>query len=434
MPLHSLVPEIAMTTYRRPTEIFIAPDRQRKDLGDIEEMKESLSRLGQIQPIVIERNNTLVAGERRLRAAIALGWTQIEVKVWEDLDDFTRQAIELEENLKRKQMEWQETVDAVSRYHELRKSQDPAWTRANTAAALGIAIRSVDTYVNIDTEIKRGNEKVKEASKLSVARGLTERATKRRGELEVESVLESHPTAPIAPASPERPKHEIINANFVEWAPAYTGPKFNFIHCDFPYGINAQDIQQGSAVERHGGYDDSPDVYWKLVETLTAYQENFITENAHMLFWLSWKYFEVTKQVLRAAGWKVLDYPCIWHKTDNAGMLPDPKRGPRYVNEVALFCSRGDRLIVQAVANTFGAPTESDVHMSIKPQAMLAHFFRMFIDDTSIVLDPTCGSGSAIRAAYAAGASRSLGLELNSGFALAAADKLASFRSGNDVD
>ena len=30
----------------------------------------------------------------------------------------------------------------------------------------------------------------------------------------------------------------IITADFTEWAPTYTGQKFAFIHCDFPYGIN----------------------------------------------------------------------------------------------------------------------------------------------------------------------------------------------------
>ena len=31
---------------------------------------------------------------------------------------------------------------------------------------------------------------------------------------------------------------------------------FNFIHCDFPYGINADGFDQGSAAEM-GGYEDS---------------------------------------------------------------------------------------------------------------------------------------------------------------------------------
>jgi DNA modification methylase len=40
----------------------------------------------------------------------------------------------------------------------------------------------------------------------------------------------------------------------------------------------------------------------------------------------------------------------------------------------------------------------------------------MFIDENSIVLDPTCGSGSALRAAESLGAAHILGIEINRDF------------------
>jgi hypothetical protein len=58
------------------------------------------------------------------------------------------------------------------------------------------------------------------------------------------------------------PKSEIpiITADFTEWAPTYTGPKFNFIHCDFPYGINTDKRQQGNIIDVQVGYDDGPEM------------------------------------------------------------------------------------------------------------------------------------------------------------------------------
>ena len=41
----------------------------------------------------------------------------------------------------------------------------------------------------------------------------------------------------------------------------------------------------------------------------------------------------------------------------------------------------------------------------------------MIVDEYTNMLDPTCGSGSALRAAEALGASRMLGLEWNESFA-----------------
>ena len=55
--------------------------------------------------------------------------------------------------------------------------------------------------------------------------------------------------------------------------------------------------------------------------------------------------------------------------------------------------------------------------MSEKPQGVLRHYFRMLVDQHSAVLDPTCGSGSALRAAASCGASRFLGIELDKAFA-----------------
>jgi DNA modification methylase len=48
---------------------------------------------------------------------------------------------------------------------------------------------------------------------------------------------------------------------------------------------------------------------------------------------------------------------------------------------------------------------------------MLTHFFRMLCDENTRLLDPTCGSGMAVKVAEASGASWALGLELNEEFA-----------------
>jgi hypothetical protein len=47
-----------------------------------------------------------------------------------------------------------------------------------------------------------------------------------------------------------------------------------------------------------------------------------------------------------------------------------------------------------------------------RPQPMLRHFFEMFVDEHTIMLDPTCGSGTALRAAEALKAKYVLGVEI----------------------
>jgi ParB-like chromosome segregation protein Spo0J len=74
--------------------------RRRGKLGSLVGLKTSLQRVGQIHPITVRLNGEvfeLVAGERRLRAAEALGWKKIRTRVGIFSDDQLRE-IELDEN------------------------------------------------------------------------------------------------------------------------------------------------------------------------------------------------------------------------------------------------------------------------------------------------------------------------------------------------
>jgi hypothetical protein len=55
-------------------------------------------------PIIVAADNGLICGERRLRAVQSLGESTIEVRRWPDLTDDERRAIELAENLDRKDL------------------------------------------------------------------------------------------------------------------------------------------------------------------------------------------------------------------------------------------------------------------------------------------------------------------------------------------
>jgi DNA modification methylase len=86
--------------------------------------------------------------------------------------------------------------------------------------------------------------------------------------------------------------------------------------------------------------------------------------------------------------------------------------------------TRGDRKIVRAVGNCVEAQVIKEHHVSEKPRKMLEHFLRMLVDETTIFLDPTCGSGNAVAVAEELGAGWSLGLEKNEEFALRARENL----------
>ena len=196
--------------------------------------------------------------------------------------------------------------------------------------------------------------------------------------------------------------------------------KFNFIHCDFPYGINIQKSDQVGANEI-GSYADTPEVYFQLLNTFADNLDRFAAESCHLMFWFSMTYYQQTLDFISTKTDFVINpFPLVWLKSDNAGILPDPRRGPRRIYETAFFASRGDRFIAKAVSNAYAAPSSRTHHISEKSEPMLRYFFSMFVDQHTIMLDPTAGGGSAIRAAESLNASYTLGLELNPEFAASA--------------
>jgi ParB family chromosome partitioning protein len=78
--------------------------RLREDLGDLEELARSIARHGLLHPPVFGRDKRLIVGMRRVRACQLLGWTEIEVRWIDELPEDERLAIELEENLRRKDL------------------------------------------------------------------------------------------------------------------------------------------------------------------------------------------------------------------------------------------------------------------------------------------------------------------------------------------
>lgn len=444
-----------MTEYRTlPIEsiIITRDERQRKELKNIESLMRSISTIGVINPPVVTDELILIAGERRLTACERLGHSHITVAIRETMPTAAQRQIELAENVDRMELEWKDKCFAVKEYHELAQASDPNWTQEDSAQALNLGATVVSRHISLAKELEAGTELIVNASAYSVALGIYDRLTERRANVEKDRVramlsgtpakvedalgaidlsapVEGLPEADLAEDSfaidtTETPiTHTPFRcSDFKRFSQTYSGVPFNFLHCDFPYGVNADKHNSGAA-EAFGGYEDSKDIYFELISSLGFAMETLVAESAHMMFWYSMDYHNITIKLLEEMGWKVNPFPLIWYKSDNAGILPDPKRGPRRNYETALLCSRGDRKIVQAVSNVAPSPLAADrIHMSEKPIPMLRHFFRMFVDETTHMLDPTMGSGNAVVLAESLGA-KVRGLELNKTFYEQARDR-----------
>ena len=94
--------------------------RVRKDLGDLSNLKESLKLYGLMNPITLNKDYELIAGERRLQAAKQLGWTTINANIIDNLSEIEELEMELEENNQRKEFTEKELMEGYKRLERLR--------------------------------------------------------------------------------------------------------------------------------------------------------------------------------------------------------------------------------------------------------------------------------------------------------------------------
>lgn len=476
------------------TRITIHRDeRQRSSVEDDADQKsliDSIRRNGLINPIVVrlpdeEGDPILVAGERRLRAFKAIGHDVIPSRYAHELDPIEAAIIELEENIARKDLTWQDTARAVCKLHELHVTLDPEWSQARTSEAVSLTPGIISRYLRLSKYFN--DTRIMEAQTINRAEGMISVLEGRQREAAYNALFEADdeddeediegtppqpqeaveglppaaagspnngdaadlnaflserplirdtdgaaapPPEQIVPARAARSAVEaILHQSFLEWAPLYSGRRFNFIHVDFPYG--AEEVGPQMRGNEATIYDDSPEIYISLLNCFCDNLDRFMARAGWVIFWYSERMGQITKETFKykAPSLTIQHHPLIWLHSDNAGISPDHTRYPRHIYDTALLMSRGSFPLVRMKADAYACPTDRRLHPSTKPEPMLKFFFEMFIDEHTSLLDPTCGSGSSLRAAEALGCKRVLGMDANSEYVETARKELQDRRN-----
>lgn len=451
--------------------VTVQEGRQRSDLDLDENFLSSIRQRGILCPLLVTSDGKLVAGGRRYAAAKQLGLADVPVRYVRDgLTPSELRTVELEENIRRAELPWRDECRAVAELHSIWSATQSGWTHERSEEIIG---HDIGKWLRVARELD--NPRLAQANSFWSAYNICQRIDQRTADSVLEDIsyageqladevevgaegselselddttssLESGSgngtgTSALARSLPQgqttrkppAPAEDILHTDFAKWASTYTGPRFNFIHCDFPYGKKVFGGEWGGKNDSGFQYDDSPEVYWELIAVLCKNLDRLMTPTAHLMFWLS---SEIEMQHKTVEKFRELapelifqQRALVWLKSDNVGIVPDPKRGPRWITELALMASRGDRTLVKPLANAYAAPTARQLHPSAKPEPVLRHFFGMFVDQTTRMLDPTCGSGSSLRAAESLHAQTVLGVERDEHYVLAARKALREFRT-----
>jgi hypothetical protein len=375
-----------------------------------------------------------IADLRRWATATPLyeNWTKIPARLVKGSDNYEHSILEFIENIHREELPWQDKATAAlsihDRFVEIAKAKGERWLDKQTSEMIGISPKWFSELVlplrEANTASGKTAHKIAAALRASSSPLAAKRAAvtikERHGEQSISSpVLMGQLLKPKPPIEKSVALPPLLNVDFNEWAPEYCGQPFNFLHCDFPYGIeyNAGRGQRTNAATIDiGGYDDAPDIYWTLLSTLLSNRDRLLATECHILFWYSQQFDDETRStILRAWPDAVISkYRLIWHCADHSGLCPSPQREGRRNYETAFQITLGDRKIASPKDLSFSSPrNDTKIHRSQKHLPVLLHFLGMYCDTSTRMLDPSCGSATSVVAAKRLGAESVLGLEID---------------------
>ena len=147
----------------------------------VHDLADSISKVGMINPITVDKDYTLIAGLHRLEAAKLLGWAEIECNV-SDLDGLMAELAEIDENLIRCKLHYTDEGKQLTRRKEIYEMLHPESknggnrrivvggedsTRTKPFRSGGVKPFSVDTAEKIGTTRRTVEQKIQVAKRLT---------------------------------------------------------------------------------------------------------------------------------------------------------------------------------------------------------------------------------------------------------------------------
>jgi ParB-like chromosome segregation protein Spo0J/predicted RNA methylase len=392
-------------------EIVVRPDRQRKtfDQKALADLAESIATKGLLHPIVCTREGNalyLVAGHRRLLAITSLAAegrlyehdgtvlepTCIPFILVEDRGRLHMRETELEENIIREDLTWQDRAAAIDELHTLRQARNPEQTVKDTARELakvsGTAVITKEKEVararilapHLDDPEVRGARSDREAFNIVTRKlqGEFDNELRKRG---------------VGKESP----HTLVHGDLIKELEKVKRPNFDCIIADPPYGIDAQKF--GDAAKLSHNYEDTGAVATAIAEHIFYAGFRLAKKEAHLFMFCDIDYFQTLRKTAESAGWDPFRTPLIWSKGTTAH-APIGTRGFRRGYELIMFATKGNKPLGGLYSDVIEVPNLRDrVYSAQKPVALYTKLLSYSCVPGDKVLDPCCGSGTIFAAA-----------------------------------
>ena len=375
--------------------------RIRREFGDISGLGVSLQRYGLVNPICVDKDNNLVAGERRLRAAKGLGWKEITITKFEDLSDIDKREIELEENIQRKALTWQEEVEAKLILHDLKQSEEGKRMQKSGGPGHGVK----DTALMLDESVGTVSQDLKLAEAMRMFPTLAKEKNKTTAFKKYQQLQEGFLRAEINRRRDKTIVPNVIHGDCIIETKKMKDGCFDMILADFPFGV---DVKKSAGLGKRGkeviAYDDSPYDAMELLRKASKELFRVLKDDRHAMFFFAMDNYEKVKKILTEAGFLVESMPLIWNKTYGSSAATGDSFPAAY--EPIFWCRKGRRKLNSTMSNVLTysrVPPKKKQHPNEKPVPLLVALIEACTFSSESVYDPVAGGGSTLEASMETG-------------------------------
>ena len=383
--------------------------RAREDYGDLEVIKDSLDKYGQMHPIVVTDNLELVAGGRRLTAAILLGWDEIEVKQYGDLSETEKLELELEENLIRKDLTWQESVALKKSINELKKTiaieKGEKWTNEDTSELLNESTSKLAK----DLELAEAVEKFPEITKCKTKQ---EARTLARRKKSAESRLIQNALIPKEMLSENEifGIHKGDSREILKDIPDNTA---DLIIADPPYAIDFPSKERNQQfIDTYGDLlTDEIRQVMAIVEPVMEECARILKPGGHLYLFFGIQHYNSFYSALELTWMlNIQSTPLFWIKSSGENYKPYHRYTVNYESFFFAWKHKDEDNKKKFTQNEFSKPHVSTFenhklnktkkeHPAQKPLSLYKDIIETSSHPGDVVLDPFLGSGISLTAA-----------------------------------
>lgn len=391
---------------------IIVGERYRQVYENIDELADSIRKHGLMHCLVVDDQNRLVAGGRRLAAVKSLGWKKVQCMRKSYISDLKLREMELDENIQREDMTWQEEValkDEIVRvkielYGEKRPGKGQEG-RGISQREIAEMLGESPANLSIDRTLAQAMKEIPELSNCKTK----DDARKKLKQIQEKAIIdELSQRAYVDRKSSDKYQQAEVSfvvADAIESLKLH--PKFDYslVHVDTPYGIDLNRIKKTHATEQIIQHNY---IEWDLEKfyencSIVATECFRIVDNSFMVWWFAIQHYQFLYDMLIDIGWEVDPMPAIWFAGEANAQTNHPEFYLGRCYEPFFVCRKGKPILqTRGRVNLFNHPkltSDKKIHPTEKPLSLIMDIYKTFSTPGANILSPFLGSGNDILAA-----------------------------------